>query len=150
MHCLEDEGKGSKGSEAAGSDQGREREGSSVASKDSRSEAKKAETRESERARAREERMRVREGTIRIKRRKKQKRRRKKNDDAAGREPARLARQVQRTRMQRYEATNSHNYTWIAELRPDFDMFRAREETHFLAIGILATNRCNGCFCKLY
>lgn len=45
--------------------------------------------------------------------------------------------------MQRYEATNSHNYTWIAELRPDFDMFRAREETHFLAIGILATERCN-------
>lgn len=40
-------------------------------------------------------------------------RRRKKNDDAAGREPARLARQVQRARMQRYEATNSHNYTWI-------------------------------------
>lgn len=61
--------------------------------------------------------MQIREGTIRIKRRKKQKGRRKKNDDAAGREPARLARQVQRAKMQRYEATNSHNYTWIAELR---------------------------------
>lgn len=86
---------------------------------------------------------RIGEGTIRIKRWRKQKRwrRRKKNDDAAGREPARLARQVQRARMQRYEATNSHNYLGIAELRPDFDIFRAREETHSLAIGMLATGR---------
>lgn len=43
--------------------------------------------------------------------------------------------------MQRYEATNSHNYLGIAELRPDFDIFRAREETHSLAIGMLATDR---------
>lgn len=98
--------------------------------------------------------MRIGEGTIRIKRKKKRekrskrrkRRRRKKNDDAAGREPARLARQVQRARMQRYEATNSHNYTWIAKLRPDFDMFRAREETHFPAIGIPGY----GCFCELH
>lgn len=102
------------------------------------------------RARAKEERIRIEEGTRRIKRRKKQKKRRKRNDDAAGREPARLTRQVQRARMQRYEATNSHNYTWIAELRLDFDMFRAQEETHFLAIGILATERCNGRFCELH
>ncbi|KYM95675.1 hypothetical protein ALC62_13678 [Cyphomyrmex costatus] len=44
--------------------------------------------------------------------------------------------------MLRYEATNSHNYTWIAELRPDFDMFRARERKRTSSrLGMLATNR---------
>ena len=56
--------------------------------------------------------------------------------------PARLARQVQRARMLHYEATNSHNYTWIAKLRPDFDMFRARERKRTSSrLEMLATNR---------
>lgn len=43
--------------------------------------------------------------------------------------------------MLRYEATNSHNYTWIAELRPDFDMFRVRERKHTSSrLEMLATN----------
>jgi len=84
-------------------------------------------------------------GRVRLKTRKKwekrQKttmRRRKKDRGTVGGEPARLARQVQRARMQHYEDVNSHNYTWIVELRFRY-VSCTREETHFLTIGILCT-----------
>ncbi|TGZ31994.1 hypothetical protein DBV15_10104 [Temnothorax longispinosus] len=142
VHCLEDEGKGSKGSEqqqAVTKDESERVAVRGVVSGDSRSEAKTAEWLEGRR-----------NDTNKEKEEKQKRRRKKKNDDAAGREPARLARQVQRARMQRYEATNSHNYTWIAELRPDFDTFRARERKHTSSRReILATYRCKRPFLQV-
>lgn len=79
------------------------------------------------RERAREHERRRRTSQIKRMEEVEKKRRKKKNGDTAGREAARLARQVQRARAR--EDANSHNYSRVVELRADFDTFRERKRT---------------------